>query len=225
MSKTKHTPTPTIITLTLPETDGDGTLLVQRGDLAHMSQFAHTPETDFTILIQQALAALATVETDPPVIPDTPPRKTTTKSVAPIEPPEAMIDIPRKSKKRPTQIPARLVRITGGETDNAAQQQALKVAGRLLDSELWDGKISIGIDDAPAVLRRLNGLSDRELNVLFKLEQFVQINPNAAEDNADTPQDDPTDDDQTPDNQAVEGDQDAAEVLDVSNTADQPGLI
>ena len=224
MSKAQNTPTPTIITLTLPEPENEGALLIQHGDLAHMSQFPYTTEIDFTTLIQQALAALAVVESDPPVIPDEPPRKTTTRTVAPPEPPEPMLDIPVKTRKGTTAIQARFVQITGGEADETVQQQALKVAGRLLDSELWDGKTPIAIDDAPVVLRRLDGLTDKELKVLFRLEQFVQVNPKADEDNADPPPDAPTDD-ETPDNPAIEDDQDSAEVLSVSDTADQPGLI
>lgn len=178
MSKKNDTPSSTIITLTLPEPDSEGTLLIQRGDLAHMSQFAHTSETDFTAVIQQAVAALTVVESDPPVIPDPPPRKTATKAAPPAEPPEPMLQVPTKKKKKQgtTAIPVRCLQVIG-EADEAAQEQALKVAGRLLDSELWDGKVVIGIDDPAAVLRRLDGLTDKELKVLFKLEQFVQVNP------------------------------------------------
>lgn len=176
MSKKKDTPSPTVITLTLPEPDSEGTLLIQRGDLARMSQFDHTSETDFTAVIQQAMAALVVVESDPPVIPEAPPRKTTSKTVSLPEPSEPMFDIPTKTKKGTTAIPARCLQIIGGETDETAQGQALKVAGRLLDSELWDGKTPIGINDVSAVLHRLDGLTDKELKVLFKLEQFVQVN-------------------------------------------------
>ena len=190
MSKKKDTPSPTVITLTLPELDSEGTLLIQRGDLAHMSQFTHTAETDFTAVIQQAMAALVIVESDPPVIPDLPPHKATTKAVPPAEPPEPMLQVPTKKKKKQgtTAIPARSLQIIGGENDESAQEQALKVAGRLLDSELWDGKTPIGINDVSAVLRRLDGLTDKELKVLFRLEQFVQVNPHdetdAAPDNS-----------------------------------------
>jgi hypothetical protein len=191
MSKKKDAPFPTVITLTLPEPDSEGTLLIQRGDLARMSQFDHTSETDFTAVIQQAMAALAYVESDPPVIPDPPPRKTTAKAAPPSEPPEPMLDIPTKTKKGTTAIPARCLQVIG-EADKAAQEQVLKVAGRLLDSELWDGNTPIGINDAPAVLRRLDGLTDKELKVLFKLEQFVQVNPVVARDEPDTSQDAPS---------------------------------
>ena len=190
MSKKTETPPPTIITLTLPETGSEGTLLIQRGDLAHMSQFAWSPETDFTAVIQQAMAALAVVESDPPVIPDAPQHKAAPQPATSPEPPEPVVQVPTKSKKGTAAIPARLLQITGGETDETAQEQVLKVAGRLLDSEQWDGKTQIGIDDAPAVLRRLDGLTDKELKVLFRLEQFAQVNP-SPDDEADAMQDKP----------------------------------
>jgi len=216
MSKKTETPPPTIITLTLPETGSEGTLLVQRGDLAHLSQFAYSPETDFTAVIQQALTALAVVESDPPVIPETPQRKTAPSPAASPEPPEPVIHVPTKSKKGTTAILARLLQFTGGETDETAQELVLKVAGRLLDSQLWDGKTPIGIDDAPAVLRRLDGLTDKELKVLFRLEQFVQLNPVVAADEIDSPQDDLTED------QAA---QDVPETPEVADTSEQPALM
>lgn len=227
MSTTEHTPSPTVITLTLSQSDNEGTLLIQRGDLAHMSQFPYTTETDFTALIQQVLAALAVVESDPPVIPDEPPRKTTPKTASPSEPSESVFQVPTKTNKKQstTAIPARCLHITGGAVDEAAQEQALQVAGRLLDSELWDGKTPIAIDDAPAVLRRLDGMTDKELRVLYKLEQFVQVHPKADQDNADIPRDDPANDDEPQDNRAVAEDQEVAEVLDVPDTAEQPGLV
>jgi hypothetical protein len=205
-----------IITLTLPKTGSEGTLLVQRGDLAHLSQFAYSPETDFTAVIQQALTALAVVENDPPVNPDAPQRKTAPLPAASPEPPEPEIQVPTKSKKGTTAIPARLLQITGGETDEAAQEQALKVAGRLLDSGLWDGKTPIGIDDAPAVLRRLDGLTDKELKVLFRLEQFVQLNPVVVADEIDSPQDDLAEDQDA---------QDVPEIPETAGTSEQSALI
>lgn len=216
MSKKTETPPPTIITLTLPETGSESTLLIQRGDLAHISQFAYTTDTDFNAVIQQALTALAVVESDPPVIPDTPQRKAAPSPTASPEPPEPVIRVPTKSKKGTIAIPARLLQITGGETDEAVQQQALKVAGRLLDSELWDGKTPIGIDDAPAVLRRLDGLTDKELKVLFRLEQFVQLHPVVAADEMDSPQDDLAEE------QAA---QDVPETSEAADTSEHPVLI
>lgn len=135
-----HGSSSTVIALTLPETGSEGTLLIQRGDLAHMSQFAHTSETNFDALIQQAVTALAVVESEPPVIPDPPRCKTTPKVAPPSEPPEPVFQVPTRMKKgrKTTTIPTRCLDIVDGE---AAQEAALKVAGRLLDSGLWDGKM------------------------------------------------------------------------------------
>ncbi len=207
---------PLVITLTLLEPGDQSTLLIQRGDLAYLSQLAYTTDTDFNAVIQQAMAALAVVENDPPIIPDEPLRKTTLKTVLPPEPSEPVVQVPTKSKKGTTAIPARLLQIIAGETDETAQEQALKVAGRLLDSELWDGKTPIGIDDAPAVLRRLDGLTDKELKVLFRLEQFVQLNPVVTADEINTPQDD------LAENQEA---QDVPETPEVADTSEQPALI
>jgi len=179
---TQNASQPVIITLTLPELDHEATLLIQRGDLAHLRQFAYSTEMDFTPLIQQALAALVEVENHPPVIPDEPPRKTVTASPLPpqVNPPEPMLQLPTKAKKGTRAIPARCLQILSGETDEAAQQQAVKVAGRLLDSGLWDGKTPIGIHDVYTVQLSLDGLTDKELKLLFTLEQFVQVNPETA---------------------------------------------
>lgn len=183
---------PLVITLTLLEPGDQSTLLIQRGDLAHMSQFAWSPETNFTAVIQQAMVALAVVESDPPVIPETPQRKTAPSPAASPEPPEPVIRVPTKSKKGTTAIPARLLQITGDEADETAQELALKVVGRLLDSGLWDGKTPIGINDVYATQLSLDGLTDKELKVLFTLEQFVQVNPETpaadVQDTGDGPQ-------------------------------------
>jgi hypothetical protein len=170
---------PVVITLTLPEPDHEATLLIQRGDLAHLRQFVYTMEVDFMPLIQQALAALVEVESNPPIIPEEPPRKTVTASPPPPQanPPEPMIQVPIKGKKGTRTVSARCLQILSGEADEAAQQQAVKVAGRLLDSGLWDGTTPIGIHDVYTVQLSLDGLTDKELKMLFTLEQFVQINP------------------------------------------------
>src|SRR5689334_25261098 len=82
---TKQAPPPTIITLTLP-TPSDGgiplepaaaTLLIQRGELAHVRQFTYVVVEDMTPAIKEAYIALAAVEAEPPVIPEPP--KTTSR--------------------------------------------------------------------------------------------------------------------------------------------------
>lgn len=195
------TPQPITITLTLPHADAlskSGTLLIQRGDLAKLFQFHYTNTGDIASAIHDATDALIALENNPPpVIPDTPPRKTAVDAVPPpAEPPEPMIQVPTKTKKGTMSVPARCLRIVGGDTDESAQQQALKIAGRLLDSGLWNGKTPIGINDVYATQLSLDGLTDKELKVLFKLEQFVQVNPEtpATEEAQDT--DDGLQDDQ-----------------------------
>ena len=93
---TKQAPPPTVITLTLP-TPSDGgiplehataTLLIQRGDLAHVRQFTYVVVEDMTTAIKQAYIALAAVESEPPVIPEPPKTspKPETKATAKVEP-------------------------------------------------------------------------------------------------------------------------------------------
>jgi len=100
--------TPLVITLSLPESEDEtklGTLLVGRGDLAHLRQFSYTRLSDVGDIIAEGLMALAVLAADPPVIPEAPkaaskpvaPRKTTeTSSAAPVEAGEPTINIPLK---------------------------------------------------------------------------------------------------------------------------------
>jgi len=74
---------PTIITLTLPPSDrldGQGTLLIQHGTLAHLTQFTYISVEDITAAIQSAYVALASVENDPPIIPEAAPATPTISS-------------------------------------------------------------------------------------------------------------------------------------------------
>ena len=75
--KKKQTP-PTIITLTLPTPEGGGiaperataTLLIQRGELAHVHQFHYQGAlSDMIDVIREAEAELGQVEENSPVIP------------------------------------------------------------------------------------------------------------------------------------------------------------
>ncbi|MAS35635.1 MAG: hypothetical protein CL610_16615 [Anaerolineaceae bacterium] len=65
MAKTEST----IITLTLPPGSGSqrhGTLLIQRGELAQVSQFSFRKMSDITTAIHAAANTLAELEIDPP---------------------------------------------------------------------------------------------------------------------------------------------------------------
>lgn len=172
--KQTKTPVPTILTLTLPDPGGEGTLLIQRGELAHVRQFTYTQVNDIAEAVQAAMDALVLIESNPPVIHDVPPAKTATKAVPlpePEQPKEPTIDIP--VKKGVLAVPKSYLKITGGETDEAAYQEAVQIARKLLTGGLWDGKTPICIDDVDRVQRKLKGLTDKELS-LFTLEDFAQ---------------------------------------------------
>lgn len=179
---TKQAPPPTIITLTLPEDDGiehKGTLLIARGDLAHVRQFTYLGVSDIAAAIKEAYIALAAVEAEPPVIPEAP--KTTPKSESkpkaktepkPVVEEEPTIDIPLK--KGTLAVKISYLKIVGGETDAAAYRQAVLIAGKLIDGKLWDGASPIRIDDVYTTMKKMKHLSEREMS-LFTLEDFVQV--------------------------------------------------
>ncbi len=215
-SRTK-TPSTTIFTLTLPEPGGEGILLIQRGELAHVRQFPYTQVSDITAAVQVAMDALALVESNPPVIADEPPGNTTAKtapSPEPEQPREPTIDIP--VKKGVVTVPISYLKITGGETDAAAYRQAVQIAGKLITGGLWDGKSPIRIDDVYRVQRQLKGLSDKEMS-LFTLEDFAQRGTAEALGEDDLPEEIHT----ISDKQGG----DLPELSDDSGGGDQPGLL
>jgi hypothetical protein len=186
---TKPTP-PTIITLTLPSPSGGlpldqatATLLIQRGDLAHVCQFTYVVMDDITTAIREAYPALTAVEAQPPVIPDVPkdppksePKANPKAGQKPAVAEEPTIDIP--IKKGTLAVKISTLKIVGGETDAAAYRQAVLIAGKLIDGKLWDGSTPIRIDDVYAVQRKLKHLSDSEMS-LFALEDFVLVSGDA----------------------------------------------
>ena len=175
MSKKTVQKSPTVITLTLPESDSeprDGTLLIQRGDLAHLNRFTYTRIADLTEIIAEALIALSAVEADPPVIPEAPatPPITTKKPVPP--PAEPTVNIPLKKGKKAVKISH--LQLPGGETDAAAYRQAVQLAAILIDGKLWDGDTPIRIYDVYALAKKMKHLTARDMP-LFSLTDFVQV--------------------------------------------------
>lgn len=186
MTQANETP-PTIITLTLPpSSDGaperaTATLLIQRGELAHIHQFHYQGDPDALVAaIRLAHDALAQVETAPPVIPDLPeepPKPEPKKKAKAAQKPqpqadeEPTIDIPLKKGVKAVKMSH--LRITGGETDAAAYRQAVLIAGRLIAGGLWDGESPILINDVYATMKRMQHLTDKDFS-LFNLEDFVQ---------------------------------------------------
>jgi hypothetical protein len=184
---TKQEPPPTVITLTLPTPSEGGipverataTLLIQRGDLAHVRQFTYIVMEDMTTAIKEAYLALAAVEAEPPIIPEAPKAmpKVEQKAKAkgktePVVEEEPTIDIPLKKGTLAVRISH--LKIVGGETDAAAYRQAVLIAGKLIDGKLWDGASPIRIDDVYVTMKKMKHLSEREMS-LFTLEDFVQI--------------------------------------------------
>jgi len=177
----------TLITLTLPTPQGGGiaperataTLLIQRGELAHVRQFHYNGYLpDLIDAIRQAYDALGQVENHPPVIPDLPAEKPESKHKAkPTAKPQSQsdeptIDIPLKKGVKTVKMSH--LKITGGESDAAAYRQAVLIAGKLIDGKLWDGESPIRIDDVYAVAKKLKHLTPSELS-LFSLTDFVQV--------------------------------------------------
>ncbi|MBZ0283464.1 MAG: hypothetical protein K8L97_22200 [Anaerolineae bacterium] len=178
----KSSSLPTVITLTLPEkesVEGNGTLLIQRGDLAHIRQFVYSGVSDVAAVIKDAYFALSGVEAEPPVIPETtkatPKSEPKSKGKAAAEPAveeEPTIDIPLKKGTKTVKIS--YLKIVGGETDAAAYRQAVMIAGKLIDGKLWDGTVPIRIDDVYTTMKKMKHLTDGEMG-LFALEDFVQV--------------------------------------------------
>ena len=175
MTQANETP-PTIITLTLPTPEGGGismerataTLLIQRGELAHIHQFHYQGAlSDLMNAIREAEAGLGQVEDNPPIIPDLPEE---TPKPQPEED-EPTIDIPLKKGVKAVKMS--YLKIVAGETDAAAYRQAVLIAGRLIAGGLWDGESPIRIDDVYATMKKMQHLTDKDFS-LFKLEDFVQ---------------------------------------------------
>jgi hypothetical protein len=164
-----------IITITLPANEGEhATLLIQRGDLAHMRQFAYADLDDVASVLHEAANSLLLIESDPPMISEVPPPtpKAAVKPERKSEPQEPTIDVPLK--KGSVAIKISHLKITGRETDAAAYRQAVLIAGKLIDGGLWDGKTPIYLEDVYVTAKKMKHLSDKELS-LFSLKDFVQV--------------------------------------------------
>ena len=186
--KKNRTVPPTVITLTLPTPDGGGiaseraiaTLLIQRGDLAHMRQFHYAGMlTDLITAIREASEALGLLEDNPPVVPDLPaekPKSTSKRKSKAVQKEvsdeEPTIEIPLKKGTKTVKMSH--VKIVGGETDATAYRQAVMLAGRLIDGKLWDCESPIHFNDVYAVAKQMKQLQDNDL-LLFSLEDFVEV--------------------------------------------------
>lgn len=196
MPETKQTNPSTIITLTLPTPTGGGippeqataTLLIQRGDLAHVRQFHyHGMLADLTDAIREASKALGLIEDNPPVIPELPKEKKgknkrKTKAETPVDDGEPTIEVPLKKGTQAVKMSH--IKIVAGETDAAAYRQATMLAGRLIDGKLWDGKTPIHFENVTEVAKKMKHLTINDLS-LFTLDDFVQAASEEVEETSD----------------------------------------
>lgn len=156
------------ITLTLPE-DGPATVLMQRGELAvtHTYTGGSPGSHNDRRALERAYDKLTALEANPPQVPDLPKPKSKRKSKTDAEP---TVEIPLAKGTRT--VPVSRVKLTGGETDAAAYQQALTLAGRLIDSGLWDDETPLHIPDVYALAGKMKPYQTNELT-LFTLEELL----------------------------------------------------
>ena len=171
----------TVITLTLPTLEGDtlkATLLIQRGEWGQMRQITFSDTHDLAIAIQNAVNDLSDLENDPPTVPQPvdikPTKAAPSKPSNPGDTPPTEPTLPLHTKKGVVEVPISFVKIVAGETDAAAYGVAVKIAGRLLDSQLWDGKTPLRLRDVYQVQATMKHLSDRDF-ALFQLSDFADI--------------------------------------------------
>lgn len=178
----------TIITLTLPTPKGGGiaperataTVLIRRGDLAHVRQFHYAGMLDDLFnAVREATTSLSFLEDNPPTIPDLPedkpkstPKRKSKAVQKDVSEEEPTIDIPLKKGTKAVKISH--LKIVGGESDAAAYRQASMLAGRLIDGKLWDGETPIRFDDVYAVAKKMKHLTDKDLS-LFTLDDFTAL--------------------------------------------------
>lgn len=167
-----------IITISLHESSTEGTILIQRGDLARIHQFTYSHIGELTEIIADALVGLDAVEADPPVITGAPPEPPTPKKSAKPTSSEPTVDVPLKKGSKAVKISH--IKITGGETDAAAYRQAVLLAGKLIDGKLWDGETPIQFDDVYRVAKKMKFLTAPDFS-LFKLEDFVETRDQKAD--------------------------------------------
>ena len=134
-------PKNTTITLTLPSTSsgiqrrGTGTLLIQRGDLAHIQQFAYNDLEHVGAIIRQAEATLVGLEIDPPPDTSAPPEETTVETE-----PDASPDDENSEPEVPVTVSPLIIRPMGRTT---AMDCVIRVPIRARASILFLGVIMV----------------------------------------------------------------------------------
>lgn len=97
---------PTIYTITIPDNGGEGTLLVKKGDLAHLMRLPSTSRDDIVFAMLAAQTEIEALEANPPQVSEAPPEKT--KSSKPKHKKKRKVsldDIPEDVDDTPTSQP------------------------------------------------------------------------------------------------------------------------
>ena len=197
------------ITITMPP-NTPATVLMQRGDLAVTHTYSGgIPGThNDKHALEAAYDKLTALEANPPQVPDLPeppeppaPKKSKSKSKRKAKSDaEPTVEIPLAKGTRT--VPISRVKLIGGETDAAAYQQALTLAGHLIDGGLWDGETPLHIPDVYALGRKMKPYQTKELT-LFTLEELLDTPAESKVIPMPTTTDE-TDDDDEPASEAVE---------------------
>jgi hypothetical protein len=215
------------ITITMPP-NTPATVLMQRGDLAVTHTYSGgIPGThNDKHALEAAYDKLTALEANPPQVPDLPEptkpeRKSKPKRKANADA-EPTVEIPLAKGTRA--VPISRVKLLDGETDAAAYQQVLTLAGRLIDGGLWDGESPLHIPDVYALGRKMKPYQTKEL-ALFTLEELLDTPDAPKVIPMPTEPDDTPDDDDEP--ESVESIQLAVGVTvtwaeDVTDTDDEP---
>lgn len=157
---------PTIYTITIPDDGSDGTLLVKKGELAHLMQLSGTSREDILFTMLAAQTEIEVLEANPPQISEAPPeKKKASKPKRKKKRKASLNDIPEDDS--PPQIPKVSLKATQPNTLAVGQRVEIAEGATDVDGdalEFYEGNIC-EIDEATAWVESLDGEYDVWLNV------------------------------------------------------------
>ena len=149
---------PTIYTITIPDDGGEGTLLVKKGDLAHLMRLPSTSRDDIAFAMLAAQTEIEALEANPPQVSEAPPEKT--KSSKPKKKRKVSLDDIPEDDETPMSQPEPIALAVGQRVQITTD--ATDVDGEPLEFD--EGNIC-EIDDATAWVESLDGEYDVWVNV------------------------------------------------------------
>lgn len=157
---------PTIYTITIPDDGSDGTLLVKKGDLAHLMQLSGTSREDIVFTMLAGQTEIEALEANPPQVSEAPPeKKKASKPKRKKKRKVSLNDIPEDDV--PPHIPQVSPKVT--QPSALAVGQRVEIAEGATDTdgdalEFTEGNIC-EIDEATAWVESLDGEYDVWVNV------------------------------------------------------------